>query len=246
MGDRRGDVLVLCYHAVSRAWDDALAVTPAALEAQVAGLLRRGYVPATFAEALHAPPARRTVAVTFDDACVSVARDARPVLDRLGVPATVFVPTGWVGRPAPMRWAGIEHHADGPDADELRCLDWPALHDLVAAGWEIGSHTVAHPHLTRTDDGTLDAELRGSRAALEAGLGRRILSVAYPYGDEDPRVRACAAEAGYLAGAALPARPHADEPLRWGRVGVYRRDDRRRFRAKAAPSVRALRRRVGR
>ncbi|MGX6450095.1 polysaccharide deacetylase family protein, partial [Patulibacter sp. S7RM1-6] len=205
MPDRRRDVLVLCYHAVSDAWDDALAVPPDALRAQVAGLLRRGYVATTFTAAVHAPPAPRTLAVTFDDACASVARRARPVLDRLGAPATVFAPTGWIGRDGPMRWAGIEDRAGGAGADELRCLDWSGLRALADAGWEVGSHTVAHPALPGTDDATLERELRDSRTALETGLGRPVTSVAYPYGAEDARVRAATADAGYLAGAALPA-----------------------------------------
>lgn len=244
--DRHHDVLVLCYHAVSERWEDALAVTPERLSAQLAELLGRGYVATTFTRAVLDPPAPRTLAVTFDDACVSVVRRAKPALDALGVPATVFAPSGWVGELAPMRWPGIEHHGDGPHAHELACLDWDQLRRLGDDGWEIGSHTVSHPRLSAIDDAELARELAASRATLEAGLQRSVLSVAYPYGDVDVRVMARTRDAGYLAAAGLPARPGDDDAWCWPRVGVYRRDDRWRFRTKVAPSVRTLRQRLGR
>ena len=55
--------------------------------------MRRGYRGATFEDAVSAPPARRTLAVTFDDAYLSVLELGKPILDRLGLVATVFVPT---------------------------------------------------------------------------------------------------------------------------------------------------------
>ncbi|MEA2131069.1 MAG: hypothetical protein QOJ85_3960, partial [Solirubrobacteraceae bacterium] len=54
-----------------------------------------------------------------------------------------------------------------------------------------------------------------------------------------------ARQAGYLAAAALPSRPHADEALRWPRVGAYRRDNRLRLVAKTSPGVRRLRAAAG-
>lgn len=243
---RHRDVLVLCYHAVSERWDDALAVTPQRLATQIGELVGRGYVATTFSEAVLDPPAARTLAVTFDDACTSVLRRAKPALDGLGVPATVFAPSGWIGEPAPMRWAGIEHHGQGPHADELACLDWNELRALADDGWEVGSHTVSHPHLSAIDDEALERELRASREALEAGLQRSVLSIAYPYGDVDARVMVRTRDAGYLAAAGLPARPGDDDAWSWPRVGIYRRDDQRRFRTKVAPAVRTVRKRVGR
>jgi peptidoglycan/xylan/chitin deacetylase (PgdA/CDA1 family) len=240
------DVLVLGYHAVSRTWDDALAVRPDDLHAQVVRLLDRGYVPATFTAAVHDPPAARTLAVTFDDACASVLRTARPVLDALGVPGTVFAPSAWVGRPGPMRWDGIEPHADGPHAAELQCLGWDDLRALAAAGWEVGSHTVDHPRLTGLDDARLDAQLAASRDVIAAGVGVPVTSVAYPYGAVDARVVAAAGRAGYVAGAGLPSPPHPPRVLDWPRVGVYRRDGPRRFARKTSRMVRRGRVAVGR
>src|SRR3954451_7145883 len=102
------DVLVLCYHALSERWPAALSTTPARFEEQLELLLRRGYRPATFGQAVTSPPARRTFAVTFDDAYRSVLELAHPIMERLGVPGTVFAPSDWVGREEPMTWDGID------------------------------------------------------------------------------------------------------------------------------------------
>jgi len=85
------DVLVLCYHAMSRDWGAGFSATPDRLEAQIGSLLERGYEGATFSDAVNRPLAERTLAVTFDDSYRSVIELAAPVLARLGVPGTVFV-----------------------------------------------------------------------------------------------------------------------------------------------------------
>jgi peptidoglycan/xylan/chitin deacetylase (PgdA/CDA1 family) len=235
------DVLVLCYHAVSESWESELAVTPAQLDEQVGGLLARGYRPATFLEAATGPRAPLTLAVTFDDAYRSVFDLALPVLDRLGVPGSVYAPTGWIGSERPMRWEGIEEWIGTPRQQELEPMTWDDLGELAQRGWEVGSHTRSHPRLTKLDDEALAAELSESRASCAAKLGS-CTTIAYPYGDVDERVVAATAAAGYLAAGALPHEPHGDEILRWPRVGVYRWDNRWRFRLKVAPGVRRLRR----
>jgi peptidoglycan/xylan/chitin deacetylase (PgdA/CDA1 family) len=237
------DVLVLCYHAVSERWEASIAVPPERLRAQVARLLRGGYRPTTFTQAVLDPPAGRTLAVTFDDAYRSVLELARPVLDELGVVASIYVPTDFAGQATPMAWPGIDEWLGGPHEHELLPLGWDELGVLADAGWEVGSHTRSHPHLTTlTDDDALAAELAESRAAVTRALGRPCRSIAYPYGDMDRRVVEMARRAGYEAGGAIGStRPPSR--LDWPRVGVYQRDDARRFALKASPLVRRLRRR---
>lgn len=235
------DVLVLCYHAVSPGWPAPLSVTPESLERQLELLVRRGYRGATFRDAVCAPPAPRTLAVTFDDAYLSVLELGKPILDRLGLVGTVFVPTDYPQRDEPMAWPGIDHWLEGPHRDELRAMSWEQLGGLAEGGWEIGSHTCSHPHLTEIDEAALEHELEGSKRECERRLGRPCHTIAYPYGDYDARVAAAAGRAGYEAACTLPARLHAVRPLEWPRVGVYHADDERRFRLKVSPAIRRLR-----
>lgn len=234
------DTLILCYHGVSERWEASIAVPPARLHAQLSRLLARGYVATTFSEAVLRPPAARTLAVTFDDAYRSVLELARPVLDELGIPGSVYVPTDFAGQDTPMSWPGIEMWLAGPYESELLPLRWDELGRLAEAGWEVGSHTCSHPHLTTLDDDALAAELADSRAAVTRELGRPCQSIAYPYGDMDRRVVDAARRAGFQAGGAIGStRPLSR--LDWPRVGVYQRDTAGRFALKASPLLRRAR-----
>jgi peptidoglycan/xylan/chitin deacetylase (PgdA/CDA1 family) len=186
------------------------------------------------------------VAITFDDGFRSVLELAFPSLQLVGWPATLFVPTEHVGRPGPMKWAGIDRWIGGEHERELHALRWDEIRELAEAGWEIGSHTRTHPHLTRLEDGALANELVGSRERCEAEVGRPCLTIAYPYGDVDARVAAAAREAAYAAAAALPKRMTRPSPCLWPRVGIWHRDGGARFRLKVSPRVRALRTALGR
>jgi peptidoglycan/xylan/chitin deacetylase (PgdA/CDA1 family) len=235
------DILVLSYHAVSRDWPAALSVLPERFEAQVGLLAARGYRGATLYDAVHNPAAGRTVAVTFDDGYHSVLDLAFPILERVGFPATVFVPTNFPDHDGPMTWPGIDHWLGGPHEDELRCLSWPQLRSLAEAGWEIGAHSRSHPYLTRLTDGELEHELRGSREVCESRLDRPCRSLAYPYGDFDERVLAAVRDAGFQTAVTVPDDLTAIDPLTWPRVGVYHHDGQVSYRVKVSRAVRRFR-----
>lgn len=236
------DVLVLCYHALSPTWTAALSTTPDCFERQISLLVKRGYRGVTFTEAVTSPPPGRVLAVTFDDAYRSVIELGLPILNRWGLPATVFVPTDFIGADRSLRWPGIDSWLDGPDAQELAPMSWEQLRALQNAGWEIGSHTGSHPRLTEIDDHALADELERSKAACESHLASQCTSLAYPYGDVDERVAVATGRAGYHAGGALPeGRLGSRDALVWPRIGIYRLDDDRRFRLKVSPAARRLR-----
>lgn len=225
-------LLVLCYHAISPRWAAPLAITPDAFERQISNLVRQGWASATFIEVVRRPPGSKTMVITFDDAFASVKRYAAPVLSRFGLTATVFVPTAYVSKRAPLGWSGLDYWQETPDAHELTPLSWDDLGELADLGWEIGSHTRTHPRLTGLPDHVLRDELRGSREECATHLGRPASSLAYPYGAVDNRVAALAAEAGYEAAAALAWPSSQLDRYRFPRIGVYQRDSWPRFRLK--------------
>jgi peptidoglycan/xylan/chitin deacetylase (PgdA/CDA1 family) len=236
------DSIVLCYHALSTTWEADLSTTPERFERQLETLVSRGYRGVTFTEAVESPVRGRVLAVTFDDAYRSVLELGLPILERLGLPATVFAPADFIGSEQPMKWAGIERWLDGPHERELTPMSWAELGTLAESGWEIGSHTGSHPHLTQINDDVLLDELTRSKAACEDHLARPCTSLAYPYGDCNARVVTSTASAGYRAAATLPSRQSARGPLEWPRIGVYHRDDDLRFALKVSPSIVRLRR----
>jgi peptidoglycan/xylan/chitin deacetylase (PgdA/CDA1 family) len=237
-----GEILVLCYHAVSEKFPASLSVTPDAFREQIGMLARRGYRGATFSSAISQPRDGRVLAVTFDDAYHSVIRLALPIMTEYGLPGTVFAPTSYIGAERPMRWPGIDRWHGTPHEAELIPCSWPELERLVEAGWEVGSHTRTHPRLPELTDDALVTELRESRRECEERLGIQCRSIAYPYGAVDSRVADAVAAAGYSFAAELPGSFRGPAvPLRWPRVGIYHRDSRWRFQLKTAKSMRSLR-----
>ena len=234
------DVISLCYHAVSDTWPADLAMPAARMRDQVQKLLNRGYRPVTFTEAMDESATGRLLAVTFDDGFRSVLERGLPVLRELGVPATLYVPSEHIGSPA-MAWQGLDRWVGGPHEAELAAMEEPELTQLLDAGWEIGSHTATHPRLTQVGDAQLEAELRRSREALEARLGRPCPSIAYPYGDVDDRVARAARAAGYSNGAGLAGYGGAGDRMQWPRIGVYLPDTPRRFALKVSRLARVTR-----
>jgi peptidoglycan/xylan/chitin deacetylase (PgdA/CDA1 family) len=130
-------------------------------------------------------------------------------------------------------------------------MSWDGLRSLVAAGWEVGSHTDSHPDLTSLGDAELDAELRSSRAACEEEVQQACETLAYPFSAHDGRVMERTRAAGYRAATildnelAIPAGSMAGstgtEMLGLLREGVYRRDGWARLVAKTSPLARRVR-----
>jgi peptidoglycan/xylan/chitin deacetylase (PgdA/CDA1 family) len=156
------------------------------------------------------------VALTFDDALVSVFENALPVLKEYGLPAGIFVPTGYLGRRP-----GWVMYGESPDDGDTVMTD-QQIAALDRDGFEISSHTICHPVLSDLDDRGLEAELAGSRRRLDEIVGHRIGGISYPYGACDARVLRAAHQAGYEMG--FTVEPNgvdgATDRLRIGRFEV--------------------------
>jgi peptidoglycan/xylan/chitin deacetylase (PgdA/CDA1 family) len=232
------DLLVLCYHAVSDDWPAALSVTPDDFEFQIDLLASRGYRGATFSSAASGDVSGKVVAITFDDGYRSVSERARPILDLYGFPATVFIPTRLVGHVSRLSWPGIDKWLGGPHDHELEPMSTSEIHQLVASGWEIGSHTLTHPRLPLLGDEDLRDQLVTSRHECAEMTGTECTSIAYPYGAVDSRVLRESEIAGYSAGALLSTSLRTSSPFGCPRIGVYHDDGHSGFRLKVSPFVR--------
>lgn len=244
--EKNRTLLALGYHAVSDAWRSHLAVTRAALRAQLGHLAREGFVSVTATEAERMRAAgslpARAVVITFDDGYLSTLA-AKPLLDDFGFCATVFVVTRFIDTAGPLRWYGIEDWRTLAPT-EVVPLAWKDLESLQASQWEVGSHTVNHRLLSCLDDEALANELTRSRKTIADRLGH-CTSIAYPYGLADERISRAARAAGYETGLTLTYLHRVDEPLRRPRVALTSADvDGRLVRVLSAPSLAVRRSRI--
>ena len=179
---RTGRFVVLTYHAVKAAQRDRFA-------SQMASLQRYGT--AVSVEAAGSSEGGNRISVTFDDGFTSVAENALPIMTARGVPATIFVPTGYLG--ARAGWITKREHVNYHESvlSERQLQELPM--DMVC----IGSHTVLHRDLSLIEADEAKTELRRSREALEAMLNRPVRLLSLPYGGCSPAVLELARQAGY-------------------------------------------------
>ena len=106
-----GTGAVLLYHRAADASDvHDLNVPPALFEDQLRWLARECHVmpldELLFAAADGLP--ERAVALTFDDGYLDTLHTAAPILERLGLPATVFLTSRWLHTPGEYWWDVLE------------------------------------------------------------------------------------------------------------------------------------------
>jgi peptidoglycan/xylan/chitin deacetylase (PgdA/CDA1 family) len=110
------------------------------------------------------------------------------------------------------------------DPELFEFLNWDGVRKL-AKNFEIGSHTVAHPILTRIPPARLEQELRESKQMIEAETGKPCFCIAYPNGGADDvstAVTEAAANTGYKLGFTLAERYSGvdEDPLALSRFCV--------------------------
>jgi peptidoglycan/xylan/chitin deacetylase (PgdA/CDA1 family) len=179
-------------------------------DAQLDALARAGYHGVTLSQAYaawHGGPAlpARPVVVTFDDGYASQYRVARPELRKLGWPGVLNLET------ARLQARG------GLSPARVRVL--------LSDGWELASHTLTHPDLTKVGALRLSREVSGSRSVLRRLFGVAVNFFCYPYGRADAATRAAVRRAGYLGATTAHsgvARPR--DAMMLPRIGVGPKD----------------------
>jgi peptidoglycan/xylan/chitin deacetylase (PgdA/CDA1 family) len=208
--------VILTYHSIAEG-DSPIRIPPALFAEQMEWLKAdAAVVPlASIVKALVSGSAfpARAVALTFDDGFRDFAERAAPILRKLELPATVFLPTDYCGRandwPGQPGWVKPQP-----------LMDWTEIRELAAQGISFGAHTRSHCVLTKVGSKQAEQEIRLSRRDIEERLPTTVTHFCYPYGAWNAAVRICVAQhyegacstaAGVVAAGADPyALPRVD------------------------------------
>jgi peptidoglycan/xylan/chitin deacetylase (PgdA/CDA1 family) len=177
---------------------------------QMTWLKTAGWRGLSVSEAL-AFPETPSVAITFDDGCETDLSTAAPLLKDLGFSATFYITVDFLGRKG--------------------FLTRPRVRELSDRGFEIGSHSLTHPHLPDLSDRALESEIRDSKARMEEVCGKPVLHFSCPGGRYDSRVLTAARQAGFKSVATSDIHPNSPvtDRFRLGRVVVMRGTGLRQF-----------------
>ena len=122
---------------------------------------------------------RNSVVLTFDDGVDSNYTSAFAILKEFNLPATMFVPTDFIGKPGHMT---LEQ-----------------LKEMMQAGIEIASHSITHRYLPDLNPAEQEEEVFKSKAVLEEALNTKIKYFSYPVGGFTEEVKQFVKDAGYQA-----------------------------------------------
>ena len=193
-------VPVLMYHSVATratAPFREFVVDPTTFADHMAALVDGGYEPMTVSAYVSGSGVgvRKPVILTFDDGFLDFHESVLPLLTEAGLPATLYVPTAYVG--GTSRWLAPEGESD------RAMMSWGAIAEAAASGVEIGSHSRTHPQLDLLPIQRMRAEIRDSRSELEDRLQQPVRSFAYPFGYFNAAVKDAVDRAGYRSACAV-------------------------------------------
>jgi peptidoglycan/xylan/chitin deacetylase (PgdA/CDA1 family) len=206
---------VLVYHSIStppEPMPGAIDVSPERFAEQLRWLSRWREV-APLIETLSPSARRRHVAITFDDGFRDTLTVALPLLEKFGLPMTLFVTAGFVD---------TEEYLSEEDVYEL------SRHPLIT----IGAHGLWHRPFNRLELDDARFELIESRRLLEGVIGKKVDLMAWPFGDCNPTLERLSAECGYRAAWSVWKGTNSAHS-RW-RVPLGRHDNLGRFVAKTS------------
>ena len=201
-----GPVPILEYHVLGAPPADApypeLYVTRPDFHRQMQWLEDHGFEAVTLEAVEHAwyrggtLPAKPVV-ISFDDGYRPQFTYALPELRRHG-------------------WPGVLNlKAEGSD------LYTSNVEAMIAAGWELASHTIDHSDLTTLDAAGLKRELDESRHILRREYGVPVENFCYPAGRYDDTVIAAVEAAGYTgATTEIPGYAEPDAPYELARFEI--------------------------
>ncbi len=192
-----GGFPILTYHHISRPpWGAkirGLYVTPRILDRQLAELSKAGYTfPALSAELLHPyekEDSPKQMALTIDDGYVNVLENAVPILKKHRATAILYVVAGMMGKT--NEWDTLKGEVPA------RLMDTGQIAQWLAEGFQIGAHSMTHPHLTQIAPDRAREEISASRKWLEDRFQIPVTSFCYPYGDCNGQIASIVEEEGY-------------------------------------------------
>jgi len=185
----RIDAPILLYHHVENEVSTSrYTVSIPDFRSQMAALDEMGFTAITISQFLEAlldgsDLPQNPIVITFDDGFESVYQNAFPIMKDFSYPGVFYIVANRI-------------------YDVPEFVNIAELKEMIAAGWEIGSHSYSHADLTM-NHGIAAKEIGQSKSYLEAALSTPVLTFAYPFGTIDNFTANKVSEYAYRAGMGL-------------------------------------------
>lgn len=184
--------VILAYHHVSNDTPASTSVSVSTFEKHLAYLQTHNFKVIPLALLLKRLSSgeeipEKSIAITFDDAYISVYTTAMPMLQQHNMPFTVFVNTEPVEK-------GYRNF-----------MNWQQLSDLSSNGGTVANHSHSHAYMVRRSAGESEKQwhirMRGEILAAQSRLSERLGPLekifAYPYGEFTAPLQTIVTELGF-------------------------------------------------
>ena len=213
----QAQLVILQYHHIARDTPAVTSISPEGFEEHMQLLEQENMVIVDLKSALQAiragkPLPEKAVAITFDDAYVSIYENAFPKLKARKWSFTLFVNTRAV------------------DEKHSSVMSWDQIRELQKNGGLIANHTQTHPYLVEPPHNIgltdwFDTEINGAEKRLREELGTSHKILAYPYGEYDLTLVNWLQQQGYIAlgqqSGPVGASSHFQALPRYPAAGIY-------------------------
>jgi len=180
------DATIIMYHRFGEGRLPSTNISLEMFDAHLATIKNNGWVVLPLAEIVAKLKSGedlpdKALAITIDDAFLSVYEEAFPRLQSYGYPFTIFVAT-----------KAIDQNLKG-------YATWDQIREMRAAGVTIGSQSHSHPHMHQLSLDEARQEITTSNARFLKELGEEPVFFAYPYGEYSLPVRDMIKDMGFEA-----------------------------------------------
>lgn len=234
---RRRDIPVLMYHRVIESDDEKgyydTFVTKENFEKQMKYLKKNNYEPIFFKDIKNGEYknrfSKKNVIITFDDGYRDNYKIVLPILKKYNFKIVLFLITDCDHN----KW---DVEAEGREKEKRFPLMTKAeVQELINSGLvEIGGHTSHHLNMPSIDREILKEDLISSKEKLEKLTGEKLVSFAYPWGNNDNKSRELVKELGYSFAVSTESGTacFSDDLYEIQRIGIYSKDDIEKFKEK--------------
>lgn len=212
-------VPILAYHSLSDKFEPGITrTTLSQFRKQMQWLYRNGFSTWTLQQYIQynnnplSAPENKFI-ITFDDAYSCLA-EAAEIMSEYDFTGSCFAISDYVGKENSWDYQFLNH--------KLLHADYSLLRQLIAAGWEVGSHTKTHAYLPALSNAEIKQELQQSKSVLEDNLSEPVATLSYPFGKCTDDVCKIAQNCGFKVAVSLGMEPR--ESINWynlPRIGVY-------------------------
>ncbi len=185
--------VILQYHHVSENTPAITSVTPDVFQKHITYLSENQFEVKPLTDVIEAlrsktPLPEKTVAITFDDAYLSIYTNAFPLLKNKGWPFTIFV------SPKPV------------DKGYGKFLSWQQIEEMTRHGATIANHTMNHDHSVERNPGETEQQwlqrfqqdLEATESRIKEKTGQSVKQLAWTFGETTPELRKLISELGYV------------------------------------------------